>query len=154
MDKLPPNFMLAGLIHRALPHAPILHMVRDPIDVCFSNYKAMLGNSYSYSYDLTALASHYQQYRRLMQHWHAALPGRIFDVAYDELVGDPEAMARKIMEHCGLPYEAGCSDVTRNTTAVDTLSSAQVREGIHARTLGEWRRYEKQLQPLRDALGR
>jgi hypothetical protein len=56
------------------------------------------------------------------------------------------------MEYCQLPYEPGCSDLTRNTTAVDTLSSAQVREGIHARTLGEWRRYERQLEPLRAAL--
>ena len=152
VDKLPPNYLLAGIIHRALPHAPILHMVRDPMDVCFSNYKAMFGNSYPYSYDLTAVAAHYGQYRRLMQHWHAAMPGRICDVAYDALVADPEAVARRVMEYCGLPYEAGCSDVTRNTTAVDTLSSAQVREGIHTRTLGEWRRYETQLEPLRTSL--
>lgn len=152
LDKLPPNYMLVGLIHRALPQAPILHMVREPMDVCFSNYKAMFGDAYAYSYDLPALAAHYDQYRRLMEHWHAAMPGRVFDVAYSELVRNPDAVIRDILMYCGLPYEPGCADLTRNTTAVDTLSSAQVREPIHARTLGEWRRYERQLEPLQARL--
>ena len=83
-----------------------------------------------------------------MQHWHAVLPGRVFDVAYNELVRNPDAIARDILAYCNLPFEPGCADTTRNTTAVDTLSSAQVREPIHARTLGEWKRYESQLGPL------
>jgi len=154
LDKLPPNYMLVGLIHRALPQAPILHMVRDSMDVCFSNYKAMFGDAYPYSYDLPALAAHYCQYRRLMQHWHTVLPGRVFDVTYNELVRNPDAVARDILAYCNLPFEPGCADTTRNTTAVDTLSSAQVREPIHARTLGEWKRYETLLEPLRAALAR
>ncbi len=152
LDKLPTNFLHAGLIARALPNAPILHMMRDPMDVCYSNYKAMFGESFAYSYNIEALAAHYHRYRRLMQHWHATIPGRILDVSYNALVTDQEATVRKILDFCGLPYEEGLVDTSRNTTAVDTLSSAQVREPIHARTIGEWRRYETQLKPLRDAL--
>lgn len=152
VDKLPANQMLLGLIHRALPQAPILHMVRDPMDVCFSNYKALFGESYPYSYEKDALVAHYVQYRGLVQHWHAAMPGRVLDVSYTGLVRDPEAVLSKVFAHCGLRWVAGCSDLTRNTTAVNTLSSAQVREPIHTRTLGEWRRYERQLAPLQAAL--
>ena len=153
LDKLPSNALLVGLIHRALPQAPILHMVRDSMDVCFSNYKALFGGTHRYSYDLLALAAHYGEYRRLMLHWHAALPGRAYDVSYSELVTNPDATVRGILAYCGLPYESGCTDLSRNTTAVSTLSSAQVREPIHARALGEWRRYERQLAPLQAALG-
>ncbi len=152
LDKLPSNALLVGLIHRALPEAPILHMVRDPMDVCFSNYKALFGGTHRYSYDLQALATHYGHYRRLMQHWHAVLPGRLFDVKYRDLVTNPQVCVRAILDYCGLPFEAGCIDLRRNTTAVNTLSSAQVREPIHARTLGEWQRYESQLAPLQAAL--
>jgi tetratricopeptide (TPR) repeat protein len=152
VDKLPVNQMLLGLIHRALPQAPILHMVRDPMDVCFSNYKALFGESYPYSYQKGALSAHYVQYRGLMQHWHTVMPGRVLDVSYSDLVHDPEAVLSGVFAHCGLRWAAGCSDLTRNTTAVNTLSSAQVREPIHTRTLGEWRRYEKQLAPVRSAL--
>lgn len=152
VDKLPPNYLLVGLIHRALPRAPILHMVREPMDVCFSNYKAMFGDTHAYSYSLNALAARYRQYRRLMRHWQEVLPGRVLDVNYRELVADPEPVIRQVLQHCGLPYEPGCGEFKRNKTTVDTLSSAQVREPIHQRSLGEWRRYERQLAPLRTAL--
>jgi tetratricopeptide (TPR) repeat protein len=152
VDKLPANQMLLGLIHRALPQAPLLHMVRDPMDVCFSNYKALFGESYPYSYEKNALVAHYVQYRVLMQHWHAVMPGYVLDVPYSDLVRDPETVLSQVFAHCGLRWVAGCSDLTRNTTAVNTLSSAQIREPIHTRTLGEWRRYERQLAPMRSAL--
>lgn len=152
VDKLPPNFMLAGFIHRALPHAPILHMVRDPMDVCFSNYKAMFGDSYAYSYGMESLTSHYACYRRLMQHWHRVMPGRILDVPYNELVRDSENTVRRIFDFCKLPYEAGCADPVRNSTPVATISSAQTRRQINDRSIGEWHRYERQLGGLRSRI--
>lgn len=152
VDKLPPNFMLLGFIHRALPHARILHMVRDPMDVCFSNYRALFGDAYAYSYDLESLARHHRQYQRLMQHWHRVLPGFVLDIDYDELVRDTGSATRRLLEYCGLPYETACLDTTGNNAPVATLSSAQVRSPIHQRSLGEWRRYQRQLEPLQRLL--
>lgn len=153
VDKLPPNFMLAGCIRRALPQAKIVHMSRAPMDVCFSNYRAMFGDSYAYSYDLRNLAHHHGLYRRLMLHWQDAMPGVVLELPYADLVQDTEAACRRLLEFCGLSFEADCLDHTRNSTSVATLSSAQVRQPIHARGLGEWRRYERQLRPLAEALG-
>jgi hypothetical protein len=153
VDKLPPNFMLLGFIRRALPQARVVHLVRDPMDVCFSNYRAMFGSAYGYSYGFESLAHHHGQYRRLMRHWHAAMPGFVLDLPYELLVRDSEAAARRLFDFCGLPFEPGCGDNTRNAGAVATLSSAQVRQPIHARGLGEWRRYARQLGPLRAMLG-
>jgi len=152
VDKLPPNFMLAGFIRRALPQAKIVHMGRDPMDLCFSNYRALFGDAFAYSYDLESLAAHHRQYRRLMRHWQAVMPGAIHDVGYEALVRDPEATARALLEFCGLPFEAGCIDTAANPAPVATLSSAQVRERIHARALQEWKPYERQLAGLRAAL--
>ncbi len=153
VDKLPRNWMAAGMIRRALPQAPILHLVRDPMDVCFSNYRTwVMGESFPWSYDLEALAAHYLQYMRVMEHWHAAMPGQILDVSYADLVRDPETTTRKVLAHCGVPWEPGCIDITRNRAAVATLSVAQVREPIHQRFFEEWRRYERHLLPLREAI--
>jgi tetratricopeptide (TPR) repeat protein len=152
VDKLPPNFMLAGFIRKALPHAPILHMIRDPMDACFSNFKAMFGDAYTYSYSQATLAAHYRRYRRLMAHWHDILPGEILDVSYNELVRDPETKAREILAYCKLPYEEGCVDLSRNQTPIATMSSAQTREKITDRSIGEWKRYAAQLAPLGNAL--
>src|SRR6185437_14826921 len=73
------------MIHRALPQARILNMVRDPMDVCFSNFRTwVMGESFPWNYDLQALAAHYLQYRRVLAHWHAAMPGAVHDVSYSE----------------------------------------------------------------------
>jgi tetratricopeptide (TPR) repeat protein len=153
VDKLPPNYMLAGFIRRALPQAKIVHMTREPMDLCFSNYRALFGDAFAYSYDLGALAAHHAQYRRLMRHWHAVMPGAIHDIDYTALVRHTEAATRALLEHCGLPFEAGCLDTSANPAPVATLSSAQVREPIHARSLEAWKPYASRLEPLRQALG-
>jgi len=152
-DKLPRNWMVAGLIAKALPQARIVHLVRDPMAVCFSNFRVMFADAFAHIYDLDALASHYLQYRRVVEHWQAAMPDRILDVVYSDLVQQPEATMRRVVDFCGLDWDPACVDLTANESAVATLSTAQVREPIHARALEEWRHYEKQLAPLKRALG-
>jgi Flp pilus assembly protein TadD len=152
VDKLPINYLHVGFIQRALPQARILHMTRTPMDVCFSNYKAFFGDGYAYSYDIDALASQYADYRRLLDHWHTMLPGRILDVSYEALVESPEESARAVFDFCGLPFEIEAIDIQRNQTPVATLSTMQVREGIHRQAHDEWRRYATQLEGLQQQL--
>lgn len=152
IDKQPWNFMVAGLIHRALPQVRLLHMSRDPMDVCFSNFRAMLGARYAYSFDLQLLAGHFHEYERLMSHWHKVMPGKILDVSYRDLTGDTEATMRKVVEFCGLDWEPACLDPSRNGAPVGTLSAVQARGTVQRGNLGAWRRYEHQLAPLRAAL--
>lgn len=148
VDKLPPNHLLLGLIHRALPFAPILHMTKDPMGVCFSNYKTLFGNSYPHSYDLREMAEHYVLYRRLMTHWREVAPDAFLDVEYAWLVEDPEGMLARIFEFCGLRPVAGCGDLTQNHGAVATMSCIQARERLDTRGIGAWRRYSSQLRRL------
>ena len=151
-DKLPANYLWAGLIARSLPDARILHLVRDPMDVCFSNYRAFFGGGYAYSYDLDALAQHYLGYRKIMRHWHATMPGRILDVRYDGLTHEPDKTIREVFSFCGLPYEPGCIDLGRNQTAVATLSAMQVRDGIRQDSFNQWRHYGQQLSALNERI--
>jgi tetratricopeptide (TPR) repeat protein len=152
IDKLPANIQMIAFIRRALPHAPILHMVRDPLDTCYSNFKAMFGNVASYSYELDALAHYYRQYARTARHWHDRFPGAMLDVSYAALVHDPANTLGQVFAHCGLAPEEGCLRPELNASPVATPSSAQVREAIHTRGLGQWRHYAKQLEPLRLAI--
>lgn len=152
IDKQPPNWVLAGAIHSALPHAPILNLVRDPMDTCFSNWRAYFGDACAYSYDLDALAAHFSDYRRVMVHWHRTMPGTILDVPYAELVNAPEATLRKVFDFCGLEWEPACADISRNAEPSATLSAAQVRGSLRRDTSGQWRRYQPQLQALCETL--
>jgi len=149
IDKLPGNIQMVPFIRRALPHARILHMVRDPMDVCFSNFKAMFGNVSAYSYDLHSLAHYYGLYRRLVDRWHVTMPGAMLDVSYAELVSDPETSLRQVFDYCDLTIEENCLHPERNSAPVATPSSLQVREPIHTRAIGQWQRYAAHLEPLR-----
>ncbi|MGH8114171.1 MAG: tetratricopeptide repeat-containing sulfotransferase family protein [Rhodanobacteraceae bacterium] len=152
VDKQPANWMVAGLIHAALPQAKILHLVREPMDVCFSNFRVMFGDANNWSYDFATLAEHYNGYRRMLRYWHAMLPGAILDVPYADLVRAPGTTLRRVFSFCELEWQDGCEDVTRNTASVSSLSSAQVREPVHTRGLEVWQPYAAQLEPLQRAL--
>ena len=152
-DKNPGNFMMAGLILRALPQARIIHLKRNPMDSCFSNLKELFGsNAHPYSYDFSDLATHYGNYSRLMAHWHQVNPGRILDVNYEDLVTDPDTTTRRITEYCGLDYQPAQILVESSSAPVSTASSTQVRQPIHTRNIGGWKRYESQLAPLKAML--
>jgi tetratricopeptide (TPR) repeat protein len=146
-EKLPSNFLNLGFIARALPEARILHMIRDPLDTCFSNLRTMFSDVNTFSYDQQELVDWYVQYRQLMDHWHRVMPGRILDVRYDELVADPEAVMRGVLEFCELPWDPAATTL-RESGAVATASSPQMRGGIIKNRKAAWAPYERQLQPL------
>lgn len=151
-DKLPANFLWLGHIARALPQAKFLHLVRDPMDVGFSNLKELFADAYPHSYDQVEMAAHLRRYRALMAHWHRVFPGRILDVSYEALATEPDATAQQVLAFLGLPAQPGVADIAARTGAVATASAVQLREPVHARFLGQWRRYESRLQPMRRAL--
>lgn len=154
VDKNPLNLFNAGFIAHALPQARILCLVREPMDACFSNLKELFpGGGYGYSYDLDDLAAHWRQFRALVEHWQSVLPGRFMTVEYEALVAEPARVVGDILAFCGVSFEPGCVDITRNATPVSTASSSQVRKPIHRGAVGAWRHYATQLAPLRESIG-
>jgi tetratricopeptide (TPR) repeat protein len=146
-DKLPNNFSHIGLAHLILPNAKVINARRHPLDSILGNYKQLFGMGQNFTYDLTELIMYYQQYHAIMKHWHALLPGKVLDVHYEETVGDLETQVRRILGHCGLPFEEACLRFHETQRAVRTASSEQVRQPLYTRSLGNWRRYEKHLAP-------
>lgn len=152
-EKLPMNFRNVGFITKALPQAKILHLLRDPVDTCFSNLRTLFSGVAMYSYVQSELAAFYLEYRKLMEHWRQVLPpGRMLEVRYDELVSDPVAVAMRIAEFCGLPYEDSMVDVGRSGGRVATASATLARQGIRRDRSQLWRHYESHLQPLLEGL--
>ena len=151
-DKLPSNFLNLGFICSALPQARILHMVRDPVEVCFSNLRELFSEANPYSYDQRELAAYYLQYQRLMAHWRERWGDRILDIEYTELTRDPEAVMRRVVAFCGLEFEPAMMELGARTRGVATASAVQVRQGIVAREQPKWKPYEEYLQPLVTAL--
>ena len=153
-DKLPGNFLHIGLIHLILPHAKIVHCVRDAVDTCLSCYKInFAGSGMGFAYDLEDLGLYYRLYERLMRHWKALLPGRILDMSYEALVAEPRSEIRKLLEFCELPWEDACLAFHETERAVQTASAGQVRRPLYQTSVGRWKHYERHLGTLVDALG-
>ncbi len=144
-DKLPNNFSFVGFAHLILPNARIINARRHPLDSCLGNYKQLFGKGQNFTYDVHELGLYYRQYHETMKHWHRVLPGKVLDVHYEEMVGDFEAQVRRILAHCGLPFEEACLRFHETERAVRTASSEQVRQPLYTRALGTWRRYQRHL---------
>jgi tetratricopeptide (TPR) repeat protein len=150
VDKMPANFLYAGLIHAALPQARIIHMRRHPIDTCLSIYFQNFFNIGPYANDLDHLAHYYGQYLRITDHWRAVLPtANLLEVSYEGLIEDQEGWSRRMVEFIGLPWDSQCLDFHRAERSVITASKWQVRQKIHSASAGRWRNYEKHIGPLR-----
>jgi tetratricopeptide (TPR) repeat protein len=153
VDKNPSNLFNIPLILRSLPQAKILVMRRDAMDSAFSNLKELFqGNAYPYSYGFADLAAHVGMAQQWIRYWAEAAPANIRVVDYESLVGDTEATMASVLDFLGIPGQPGLADITRNEAPVATASSAQVRAPIHGRGIGAWKRYARQLEPLRAAL--
>jgi tetratricopeptide (TPR) repeat protein len=152
VDKLPLNYLYVGLIHLALPNAKIVHVQRDPMDTCYAVYKNLFVDAYPFSYDLEELARYYVAYDGLMKHWHAALPGVMHAVRYEDLVSDVDREAHRLVEYCGLDWQPACLDFHKLDAVSTTASAAQVRRPVYQSSVGRWRDYEQQLQPVYNIL--
>lgn len=155
IDKLPHNFLYAGHIARALPRARIVCLRRNPMDTCLGNFRQLFALSspyYDYSFDIMDTARYYLLFDRLVRHWMDVFPGRIHEVGYEALVADQEGETRRLLEYCGLDWDDACLEFHRNPAPVATASAIQVREPVNRRAIGRWKRYERQLQPVREFL--
>ena len=153
VDKLPLNFRLVGAIHLALPNARIIHLRRDPLDICLSCYFKTFSQNIDFTYDLGELGRFYKAYEGLMAHWRAVLPeGAMLEVQYETLVEDIETEARRIVAYCGLEWDERCLKFHKTERTVHTVSAAQVRQPIYGSSVGRWRPYKEHLRPLLEAL--
>jgi len=152
IDKMPDNFSHVGLIQLILPNAKIIDVRRHPLDTCFSAFKQYFAEGHSFTNDLEDLGRYYRSYVGLMDHWDTALPGRVLQVRYEDLVRDTESEVRRLLAHCGLEFEEACLRFYETKRAVRTASSEQVRVPMYDSSIGYWRLFEPQLEPLRRSL--
>jgi tetratricopeptide (TPR) repeat protein len=153
IDKLNYNWSRVGLIRTILPNARIIDLRRDALDCCWSNFKMMFAEGHLASNDQRDIARFYRDYVRLVEAIDAASPGGILKMRYEELVNDPEAQTRRILDFLGLEYEDACMDFHLSTDAVATPSSEQVRRPINRDSIGSSLPYRQWLGPMMEELG-
>ncbi|GMU84418.1 MAG: hypothetical protein AMXMBFR47_42880 [Planctomycetota bacterium] len=150
-DANPMNYQHLGLIRQFLPGARVIHVERDPLDACFAWFTAPPGTSPSRT-DLALIAAIHGQYRRLMTHWKSVLDLPILEVRYEDLVANPEAQTRRMIDFCGLPWDDACLRPHESKRLALTPDLDRLRRPIDASQAARAARFGAHLDPLRAAL--
>ena len=149
-DKMPFNFLWAGLIHIAFPRALIIHCRRAAVDTALSIHQTHFHPSLAFPTGGVELVEYFRSYQRLIDHWRRVLPpDRFLEVDYEDLTREPEPAIRRIIAACGLAWHDACLRPESNPRAVKTPSKWQARQPIYRTSVARWRRYEPWLGPLR-----
>jgi tetratricopeptide (TPR) repeat protein len=149
-DKMPFNFLWAGMIHLAFPRATIIHCRRAAIDTALSIHQTHFHPILAFPTGGAELVEYFRGYQRLIDHWRSVLPAdRFIEVDYEELTREPEPVIRRMIAACGLAWHDACLRPESNPRAVKTPSKWQTRQPIYRTSVERWRRYEPWLGPLR-----
>lgn len=155
VDKMPLNFWYAGHIHRALPQARIVCLLRDPLDTVLSNFRQLFSIDnpyYSYADTLADCAHYVAGFHRLVALWRQVLGDAFMVIRYETLIAAPEATMRGLLAHCRLDWDPRCLHFDQNDVAVSTASSVQVRQPLNTASVGRWRRHAGALAEARAIL--
>lgn len=146
VDKLPLNYLHAGLIRAALPGATLVLLERDPLDTVVALWRTLFRRAYPFSYDLNEMADYLIGYQRLMDHWRARLDLHV--VRYETLTRDPRPTIEALLAACRLPWDEACLHPQRLAAPSTTASAVQIRSPIHSASVGQWRRHAGPLAPI------
>lgn len=154
IDKGLVNYLYVGALALALPNARIIHMRRDPMDVAWSCFRRRFHEGLNWTYHFESIAAFLKVYEGMAAYWTRSLPGRILTVDFERLVSEAEAETARIFEFAGLERPSDWRSFHEKRGVVLTASQLQVRRPLNADGVGAWRRYEKHLGPLQEALRR
>jgi tetratricopeptide (TPR) repeat protein len=147
-DKMPLNETHLGLIALIFPQAPIIHLLRHPLDVVLSVFSNQLTHGFYCAYDLVTIARHYVLVMDLVAHYRREMKLRYLAIRYEDIVADQETNVRKLLSHVGVPFERRCLDFHENRRYARTASYAQVTEKLYDRSRYRYRAYRKELAPV------
>ena len=146
-DKMPLNDTHLPLIRLAFPHAPILRMVRHPLDVAVSMLSHNLTHGHNSGYAIDSIIRHMVTMHDMTAHYDEVLDHPVLTVHYEAFIADQEAVTRQVLDWCGLSFDEATLRFHENRRHAPTPSYAQVSKPLNDRSVSRWRHYERQLSP-------
>lgn len=132
-----------------MPEAEIIDVERDPVATGWSVFRHHFpARDLGFACDLEDIA-HYMALRaELMAYWRRHLPGRFVDLEYETLTENQESETRRILDSCGLEFDARCLAFHKTERAMRTASAGQVRRKLYRGSSQAWKAYAGYLAPL------
>jgi tetratricopeptide (TPR) repeat protein len=147
-DKMPLNETHLGLIGLIFPTAPIIHVLRHPLDVVVSVFSNHLTHGFYCANALETIAQHYMLIFGLIEHYRQEMTLRYLPVRYEDIVADQETHMRRVLGFTGLPFDKRCLKFHENRRYARTASYAQVTEKLYDSSRYRYRHYLKHLAPV------
>ena len=148
-DKLPGNFKRIGFILNAFPEAKVVHLERNPMAVCWSNYKSNFNSpGMSFTLNQELIGEYYLLYKDLIGFWEKKYPKKIINLNYESLVENYKEEVKKLFLNLNLKWEKQLFDFHKNKRPVETASFRQVRSKIYKKSSEQWQNYKEQLRPM------
>ena len=131
IDKAPLNFKYIGFIKKMFPNSKVINCNRDPIDICWSNYKNFFSGSLPFSNNLNNLASYYSLYQNYIEFWKNLYPNEVYNIVYENLVKNSKDEIKNLLNFCDLEWDDNCLNHENNPKSIKTASWAQARKPIY-----------------------
>jgi len=147
-DKMPLNEMHLGLIGLMFPEAPVIHVLRHPLDVVLSVFSNHLTHGFYCANALDTIAHHYVLVADLVEHYRVQMTLRYLPVRYEDVVDDQETHVRRMLDFVGVGFDRACLQFHENTRYARTASYAQVTEKLYDSSRYRYRKYLKHLKPV------
>lgn len=147
VDKIPHNFVMVGLISILFPQAKIVHVQRDPRDICLSIFFSNFTGHHPYQNNIEDIARHYNFYANLMQFWKKSSRIAMHELRYEDLATDPDVTGRNLFEFLDLKWNPDFINVHQSQRAALTTSRLQVKKPIYRSSIERWRNYAQELEP-------
>ena len=155
IDKLPINFKWTGFIIKSFPEAKIIHIERNPMAVCWSNYKThFVDRGMDFNLSQEGIAIYYKLYAELMKFWKKKFSKNFLNIKYESFVKDYEENTKKILDYLDLKWEKQMKNYQKTDRVVTTASYQQVRNKIRKNTSNEWKKYGSYLSKMQETLTR
>ena len=154
VDKAPLNFKWIGFIKKIFPNSYIVNCNRNPMDICWSNYKQnFTASNLAFSYNLKNLAEFYNMYIEYMNFWKKTLGEKnILNIQYENFTENFEDEVKKLLNFCDLNWSTNCVEFYKSNNSVATASLAQVRQPIYKTSVASWKNYSPYLEDLKKNL--
>lgn len=147
-DKMPLNETHLGLIALMFPEAPLIHVLRHPLDIVLSVFSNHLTHGFFCANQLETIARHYVLVMDLVDHYRREMTLKYLAVRYEDIVDDQEAHVRRLLSFVGAGFDRRCLKFHENTRYARTASYAQVTEKLYDSSRYRYRHYLKHLAPV------
>jgi len=147
-DKMPLNETHLGLIALLFPEAPLIHVLRHPLDVVLSVFSNHLTHGFYCASELETAARHYVRVMDLVESYRSEMTLRYLPIRYEDIVSDQEPSVRRVLDFIGADFDQRCLNFTENRRYARTASYAQVTEKLYDDSRYRYRKYRKHLEPV------